>query len=35
MPKIGYFTRAMNDYPNLKYLVLGCMAIMILTAKDP
>ena len=34
-PFVGYFTIAMNDYPQLKFLVLLGMALMVMTSKDP
>ena len=34
-PYIGIFTILLNDYPLLKYAVIGLMAIMVLTSKDP
>ena len=35
LPYIGIITILLNDYPMLKYAVLGLMAIMVLTSKDP
>ena len=35
MPKIGILTILLNDYPYVKYAVLGIMGLMVLTSKDP
>ena len=35
LPKIGYITILLNDYPSLKYLMIGIMSILVITAKDP
>ena len=35
LPKVGILTIIMNDYPYLKYGILGVMTIMVLTSKDP
>lgn len=35
LPYIGILTILLNDYPSLKWAVLGIMAIMVLTSKDP
>ena len=35
LPKIGYLTILLNDYPYVKYAVLGIMGLMVLTSKDP
>ena len=33
LPYVGYVTIMMNDYPQLKYALLGIMAIFVLTGK--
>lgn len=35
LPYLGYITIALNDYPMLKYVLIGLMALVVLTAKDP
>eukprot|EP01017_Pseudomicrothorax_dubius_P034310 TRINITY_DN4689_c0_g1_i2.p1 TRINITY_DN4689_c0_g1~~TRINITY_DN4689_c0_g1_i2.p1 ORF type:complete len:186 (-),score=46.96 TRINITY_DN4689_c0_g1_i2:158-715(-) len=35
LPYIGYVTIMLNDYPMLKYVVIGLMSILVLVAKDP
>lgn len=34
LPKIGIVTILLNDYPYLKYVVLGVMGIFVLTSKE-
>ena len=34
-PYIGMLTIILNDYPYLKYAVIGTMLVMVLIAKDP
>eukprot|EP00344_Euplotes_crassus_P006030 CAMPEP_0197004832 /NCGR_PEP_ID=MMETSP1380-20130617/25921_1 /TAXON_ID=5936 /ORGANISM="Euplotes crassus, Strain CT5" /LENGTH=126 /DNA_ID=CAMNT_0042423763 /DNA_START=163 /DNA_END=543 /DNA_ORIENTATION=+ len=34
-PYVGILTILLNDYPYLKYTVIGGMLIMVLVAKDP
>lgn len=35
MPYIGILTILLNDYPMLKWVILGIMGILVLTAADP
>ena len=35
LPYIGIITILLNDYPMLKWVILGIMGIMVLTSKDP
>lgn len=35
LPYIGILTIILNDYPWVKYAVLGLMGIFVLTSKDP
>jgi signal peptidase len=35
LPYIGIITILLNDYPMLKWVILGMMGIMVLTSKDP
>eukprot|EP01017_Pseudomicrothorax_dubius_P011913 TRINITY_DN1459_c0_g3_i5.p1 TRINITY_DN1459_c0_g3~~TRINITY_DN1459_c0_g3_i5.p1 ORF type:complete len:186 (+),score=40.04 TRINITY_DN1459_c0_g3_i5:167-724(+) len=35
IPSIGYVTIILNDYPLVKYFVLGLMFILVLVGKDP
>ena len=35
MPYAGYLTILLNDYPMLKFAVLGAMLISVLIQKDP
>lgn len=35
LPYIGILTILLNDYPTLKWVILGLMAIMVLTSSDP
>ena len=35
MPYAGYLTILLNDYPMLKFVVLGGMLISVLLQKDP
>ncbi len=35
LPYIGVLTIILNDYPWVKYAVLGLMGIFVLTSKDP
>lgn len=35
LPRIGILTILLNDYPYLKYAVLGIMGLLVLTSKDP
>ena len=35
IPYIGIFTIIMNDYPYVKYVVIGGMLIMVLVSKEP
>lgn len=35
IPYFGYFTIALNDYPQLKYALLSIMALWVMVAKDP
>lgn len=35
LPYVGYMTILLNDYPMLKYLVLGLMGFFTIIAKDP
>jgi signal peptidase len=34
LPKVGIVTIIMNDYPYVKYLVIGVLAILVVTGKD-
>lgn len=34
MPYVGYVTIALNDYPKLKYLLLGIMGLSLLFQKE-
>lgn len=34
MPYVGYVTIALNDYPKLKYLLLGAMGLSLLFQKE-
>jgi len=31
---LGMVTIIMNDYPYAKYLLIGCLALMVLTSKE-
>ena len=33
-PYVGIVTILLNDYPNLKYLMLGSMALMVLSTRE-
>ena len=35
IPYAGYLTIVLNDYPMLKFLVLGGMLLSVLMSKDP
>ena len=35
MPYAGYLTILLNDYPMLKFVVLGGMLVSVLLQKDP
>lgn len=35
LPFVGILTILLNDYPWLKWSILGLMGIMVLTSKDP
>jgi signal peptidase len=35
LPYMGIFTIWLNDYPALKWGVIGMMAILVIIAKDP
>jgi hypothetical protein len=35
IPYIGYPTIILNDKPNLKWVIIALMTILILTSKDP
>ncbi|KAM3136143.1 hypothetical protein pb186bvf_011765 [Paramecium bursaria] len=35
LPYVGYITILLNDYPQLKYLMIALMSLFVLTAKDP
>ena len=35
LPYMGMVTIILNDYPALKWMLLGFMSIMVLVAKDP
>lgn len=35
MPYVGMITIILNDYPTVKYAVLGLMGFFVLIAKDP
>lgn len=35
MPYVGMVTIILNDYPMVKYVVLGLMGFFVLIAKDP
>jgi signal peptidase len=34
VPHVGIITILLNDYPNLKYLLLGGMALMVLSTRE-
>jgi signal peptidase len=34
MPYVGYVTIALNDYPKLKYLLLGGLGLSLLLQKE-
>eukprot|EP00941_MAST-03F_sp_MAST-3F-sp1_P001285 g1285.t1 len=34
LPYVGMVTILLNDYPNLKYLLVGCMGLFVLTNKE-
>ncbi|CAD8194829.1 unnamed protein product [Paramecium octaurelia] len=35
LPYVGYITILLNDYPSLKFVMIGLMSLFVLTAKDP
>jgi len=35
LPYLGFVTILLNDYPTLKWSVIGLMVIMVIVAKDP
>lgn len=34
LPYVGMVTIALNDYPNAKYILVGLMALFVLTSKE-